>query len=408
MPDNEDNWIALEFEVSSLFDGAPVREEELFAGRATEVLRMLRAVMDRSKHVILFGERGVGKTSLSNVFWKRYNKTLQSFVVARVQAGPQDSFSSLWSRALDEVNAECRSKQHALSAEITVDREELHPSEIRRQLEKFTANMLPVIIIDEYDKIIDGNCRTLTANLIKELYDFSVSATVILVGVAEDIGDLIDDHKSLDRALIQVPLHRMPDNELRAIIDSRFDRTKMSIDIDATWTIIKLSRGLPYFTHALSKHAAIVAIECHSLVIKNEHVDAAMDKFIEDSTVMFRDEYRDATQSNQSNNFRQSLLACALAKTDEEGFFTATDIIEPYSSIMNAPKLISHFDKHLRRFSTSEGGDILIKRGGDRQQKFRFADPMMQPYVIIRGIKDRMVSGDVRKKLLEQEQPSLL
>src|SRR5688572_20211303 len=68
---SEDDWVALEWEVRQLFDGAPIDEEDLFAGRQTEVHRMLESVLERSKHVVLYGEKGVGKTSLSNVFWKR-------------------------------------------------------------------------------------------------------------------------------------------------------------------------------------------------------------------------------------------------------------------------------------------------------------------------------------------------
>jgi ATP-dependent Clp protease ATP-binding subunit ClpA len=72
-PASPDDWMMLEFEISTLFDGAPIDEEDLFAGRSHEVRRILEAVFARSKHVVLFGERGVGKTSLSNVFWKRFN-----------------------------------------------------------------------------------------------------------------------------------------------------------------------------------------------------------------------------------------------------------------------------------------------------------------------------------------------
>lgn len=65
---------------------------------------------------------------------------------------------------------------------------------------------------------------------------------------------------------------------------------------------------------------------------------------------------------------------------------------------------IAHFEKHLRRFSSPDGGDILIKRGGERQQTFRFRDPMMQPYVIIRGIQKGMVDEGARNLLLQKEQ----
>lgn len=129
-----------------------------------------------------------------------------------------------------------------------------------------------------------------------------------------------------------------------------------------------------------------------------------MESFISDTERLFRDKYRDATRSNQENFFQQSLLACALAKTDEEGFFTANDVVIPYSAIMKDKKRIAHFEKHLRRFSSDEGGNILIKRGGDRQQTFRFADPMMQPYVIIRGIQSKMIDDAAKSILLQREQ----
>jgi Cdc6-like AAA superfamily ATPase len=406
-PTSAEDWFVLEFEINALFDGAPIDEEDLFAGRSTEVLKMLRTVMERSKHVVLFGERGVGKTSLSNVFWKRYNKTLRSFVVARVQAGPHDNFSSLWIRALEELKANGFGVGKEDYVQFETDFETITPSQIRRELQKCGPNALPVIIIDEFNEIVDEDAKTLTANLIKELYDFSVTTTVLLVGVAENISELLEEHRSIGRALVQVPLRRMSDAELREIIQKRASRTIMEFSQDAVWTIVKLSRGLPFFTQTLSKYAALHAIESRHIKITNEDVEASMERFINDTETSFKDAYRNATRSNQENYFQQSLLACALAATDEEGFFTANDVVEPYSAIMKEKKRIAHFEKHLRRFSSDEGGNVLIKRGGDRQQTFRFADPMMQPYVLIRGIQSKMIDEAAKSILLQREQGRL-
>lgn len=181
----------------------------------------------------------------------------------------------------------------------------------------------------------------------------------------------------------------------------------MKFSEDAIWTIVTLSRGIPYFTQTLSKYAALQAIKRRSVLVNNEDVESSMGRFIEDTEKKFRESYRAATRSNQENYFQQSLLACALAKTDDEGFFTANDVVEPYSAIMADKKRIAHFEKHLRRFSSNEGGNILIKRGGDRQQTFRFADPMMQPYVIIRGIQSKMIDEDAKTILLQKEQGDL-
>jgi len=254
---------------------------------------------------------------------------------------------------------------------------------------------------------VDESAKTLTANLIKEFYDFAITTTVVLVGVADNIGELIADHASIDRALVQIPLNRMSESELREIIHRRSSRTVMKFSGDAIWTIIILSRGLPYFTQTLSKHAALHAIDHRRLEVTNEDVEASMDRFIRDSATSFKDAYRDATRSNQDNFFQQSLLACALAKTDDEGYFTANDIVEPYSAIMKERKRHAHFEKHLRRFSSADGGNILVKKGGDRQQIFRFKDPMMQPYVIIRGIQSKMIDDAAKAILLQKEQGTL-
>lgn len=403
-PKTADDWLVLEFEISGLFDGAPISEEDLFAGRSGEVSRMLRAVMEKSKHVVLFGERGVGKTSLSNVFWKRFNKMLQSFVVARVQASPADDFSTLWIRAIEELKASANASGKANYAPIEIDFDTITPSQIRRELAKCSPNALPVIIVDEYDKLEDRDAKALTANLIKELYDYATTTTIILVGVAESIGQLVEDHASINRPLVQIPLSRMDDRELKEIITSRASRTVMQFDPDAMWTIITLSRGLPFFTQTLSKHAALVAIENRRLTVTNDDVEASMERFIKDTEASFKDEYRAATRSNQANFFQESLLACALAESDEDGFFTANDVVEPYSAIVKEKKRIAHFERHLRRFSSDEGGNILICRGGERRQTFRFTDPMMQPYVIIRGIQKGMIDEAARSILLQREQ----
>ena len=259
-PTSADEWMALEFEIQRLFDGAPVDEEQLFAGRLSEVTKMLQTVMERSRHVVLFGERGVGKTSLSNIFWKRYGKTLQSFIVARVQCGPQDDFSSLWVRALEELKAMGLSRGRPEYVTFDADFVSITPSQVRRELQKISPNALPIIIFDEYDKVTDRDTKILTANLIKELYDFAVHTTVILVGVAENISQLVEDHASIGRALVDVPLNRMSEKELKEIIYQRAKQTPMSFSNDAIWSIVILSRGLPFFTQ---NSVEARGFECH-------------------------------------------------------------------------------------------------------------------------------------------------
>src|SRR5271170_7437460 len=99
-PKTSIDWVQLELEVRRLFSAAPLsphglpgagHQEILYPGRASEVRLMMSAVHDPAKHILLYGERGLGKTSLSNTFWQSGNTAGNPIVTARVQAEPFDS-----------------------------------------------------------------------------------------------------------------------------------------------------------------------------------------------------------------------------------------------------------------------------------------------------------------------------
>ena len=46
---------------------APVNSRSLFAGRLDQIERMSEAINSRGRHAIMYGDRGVGKTSLANI-----------------------------------------------------------------------------------------------------------------------------------------------------------------------------------------------------------------------------------------------------------------------------------------------------------------------------------------------------
>ena len=52
---------------------------------------------------------------------------------------------------------------------------------------------------------------------------------------------------------------------------------------------------------------------------------------------------------------------------------------------------ISAFQQHLKNFISDEGGNILVRKGRERAYRYRFKDPLMQPYVIMRGIEQKLV-----------------
>lgn len=407
-PESPEDWMQLSFDITQLFSTGPIDEERLFAGRTSQVRSLLETALERSKHAILFGERGVGKSSLANVFWKRYGKSLQSFVIGRVQTDPSDDFSSLWIKALEELKVFAESTGRAALVPINTDYETVSPDTVRRELQKCNPNAIPIIIIDEFDKLQDADAKELTANVIKSLSDYNVTTTIILVGVAENVTELVRDHESVRRPLAQVKLDRMSNNELNEIINLRLKLTPLRLDGDARWKIVLLSRGLPFYVHMLGKYAFQNAVENRRITVKDEDVDAAMDRLITETEQSFHDEYTLATSSNQTDaKFEEVLLACALAETDDSGFFSPTNVIPPLSKIRKKTVKHANFQRHLTEFISDIRGHILIRRGRERQYRYRFRDPMMQPYIIIKGIREEMIDEITRNILSYPEEPGL-
>jgi hypothetical protein len=85
------------------------------------------------------------------------------------------------------------------------------------------------------------------------------------------------------------------------------------------------------------------------------------------------------------------LLACALAEEDEFGFFASSDVREPLSRILHRPSETSTFARHLERLSGDSRGAILQRSSVAGTARYRFVNPLLQPYVAMRGISDGVV-----------------
>jgi hypothetical protein len=84
-------------------------------------------------------------------------------------------------------------------------------------------------------------------------------------------------------------------------------------------------------------------------------------------------------------------LACALLQGDELGYFTAGDVREPLKAIMGKAYDIPQFAGHLKDLASPKRGDVLQRTGEKRRRRYRFTNPLLQPYVVMRGLDDELV-----------------
>ena len=404
---SSDDAAAKRFEANELFTpSAPIAIAELFAGRQIQAEKMVDAIGERGRHIVLFGERGVGKSSIAQIVPYLIPRGPRQIRHIRVQAFPGDSFSIVARRIFTSIHFRANYDEGEKAYNVA----EFYPNDITiddflNEMSNFKESQIPIIVIDEFNEIDDMRTSTIIANIIKSLSDSASNVTILIVGVADNITELFEKHQSIERCTEKIQMPRMTVNERKDILDKRISRLGMNLSGDAKWKIINLSKGLPTYVHALGKYATFNALKDGRLVISESDVDAAIAEILQSAQQTLKYSYESATRSNQARaQFRHVLTACALAKVDDSGFFMPAAVKEPLSNILKRKIEIANFQETLKEFAESRG-QILEKLGEPRSYRFRFANPAMQPYVIMRGIKDNIVDDAARVALSSPEQP---
>jgi Cdc6-like AAA superfamily ATPase len=404
----------ISFTAGSVFTpGSPINGQDLFSGRTDQIKKVLGAISQKGYHAILYGERGVGKTSLSNVLGAIMQGMGVQVIAPHVNCDSHDTFSSLWHKVFKEISTS-RAKQGIgfgaadvttvtpLTAQLP---DNITPDIVRQTLTGLSQGGNTVLLIfDEFDRIQHKDVTTLMADTIKMLSDTGVTATILLIGVADSVDALIQDHISIERALVQIPMPRMSNQEITQIVKKGADKLGVTFSNDALEEIKYLSQGLPYITHLLALHSVRVAADLHTLTITTQHVHSAIKIALEQWQESIKVAYFDAIKSHQPvNMYKEVLLACALAKTDEFGYFTAAAVRSPLKAITGKNYEIPNFAKHLKDFSDDARGTILQRVGEARRFRHRFASPLMRPYITIRGVAEGMIDQVKIQKLNEEE-----
>ena len=145
------------YEVNQLFTpSTAVTTAELFAGRTAQMQRIIDAVAEPGRHVILFGERGAGKTSLVQVVPAIVPGRRDRIRYFRVQAFPTDSFHSVGKKIFRKI----KFVANAGNGEQEFDASDLYegkitPDDFIDEFSHFNRNDVPIVVIDEFQEITD-------------------------------------------------------------------------------------------------------------------------------------------------------------------------------------------------------------------------------------------------------------
>jgi hypothetical protein len=241
-------------------------------------------------------------------------------------------------------------------------------------------NAPAVVIFDEFDKLAAPDIKSAFADLIKIVSDTAGLVTIILVGVAENIHELVGEHASIERNLVHVELPLMSDDEIRLIYTRGLERLGLSFDSTVPLQVARLSGGFPHYAHLLGLASAKAAIGNEAVSISVATFDTACNMALQDAIEKYRDAFARATATTQASRYPRILSACGHARADARGIFRATDVVEAFEIVFGEPLSIQAVVPALGEFLRADRASVLKAVMVRGRQCYQFADPMMRPY----------------------------
>lgn len=379
--------------IETVFTPSCPINQNLFCGREKEAQSIIEGLCQPGAHVILYGDRGVGKTSLAQFACTKLLEVNGSYSWNKIICSSDDTFETVMEKVFktlgitfeDEVsksknagiNTALASFGGSKSSTIHCYCQISNPGWCAEHL----ANQKCVLLIDEFDTIATGNAgeKQKFSQLMKILSDNTSPVKLFIVGISSSVDDLLEGHRSVGRALNQVHLNRMLREELLDIIQKGEEKTNLHFDTVVKDKIVDYSLGLPYFTHLISLYSSRKAVVEERREVSIDDFNEGLQQAIDNADVSLRESYRAAVGIN--DNLLKKEIVYAASQAGARGRFTMNDWLDAYAKIFDK-KIVSVTINSKLQNSINKPDSLLksIRRG-----VYIFNDSRMPSYINLLG-----------------------
>ena len=398
-PTRDEDVISFKSRAREIFvPSQPIRTRDQLKGRERHLQRTVEGLEDPGRSVFIYGERGVGKTSLALTAALAYHNSESEPI--HISCHPTTNIGHLITqiarRMLDQPLISRAGKRITEIKVKTSLVDLLH--RIEHEPEKVPAHvdindavdllneLLPkrdnypyAVVVDELDVIDDPTVKADISFLIKQLGDHESRVKFMFVGIAETVDKLIAQHGSTGRYLATVQVDRLDPLMLRSIIVDGFAQLGVSIWEPLATRIAYLSDGFAHYTHLVSLKLALRYAEAapDTSSIGSQLLETALGNAIEDAEVFMKTAYDNAVQK-----YDQEYARVLWSVADDWQLERSTrDIFESYCRICHSmgrePKTKSELTQYLNVLKAPSHGSTLVSH---RRSWFKFRESMLRGY----------------------------
>lgn len=379
----------------------PISSVEFLKGRDDELQDVERALFAPGRNVFIYGDRGVGKSSLAATAAFQYQSAEATPIF--VGGAKDETFVSMIANIANQALGRSRLHTTKMTRGLALDwrglkwswGQELSVKEVSSQLATVgdAVDLLaevasvhsksPVVVIDEFDQIGNPDERNRFAALLKHLGDRGIPLKLIFTGIGSSISDLLGAHHSATRQLAQIELGRLGWIPRREVVIQAAQRFGLEVDPNVAWRIAIVCDGFPHYIHLITEAMLWQAADdkevCEELTM--EHYHLGLRKAIAMVSMSLQEPYRLAVLHRD-----KELEDIVWATADGEDLWRSTrDMHDAYTVIAEKRQRLdvldrSSFTKILGRLKTKSYGEIL-QAVPNRPGWYTYTEKMVRGYV---------------------------
>lgn len=385
----------------------PISSVELLKGRHKELGDIRRALFAKGRHMFIYGDRGIGKSSLAQTAALEYQSSDANII--QIGCTRTSTFyeimQSIASSLLGKLNStEIQAKtgvnlkffNFELLVKSTTKLEAPTVSNMEQALNVISDirelhSDKPIIVIDEFDAIQEPEERYKFAEFLKKMGDSGIYVPMIFSGIATSLDDVLGGHQSSIRQLFPVQLLPISWDSRWDILVEALDAFKIKFDDEIKYRVAGISDGFPYYVHLITEQLLwTVYDDPDTLHVANfSHYNESLKKAVETVQEHIRRPYDLATMRH-SPDFHHAIWAAA----DSSILYRKIDsIYASYERIIrdlnykspHDDKLIpidrKKFSQRLNTLTKASHGSVLKKMSGNRTGWYQFSENMLRGYV---------------------------
>lgn len=357
----------------------PITDPKMFAGRTEVLARLIAALEDQRLHSVVFGERGIGKTSLIHVLAQAARDA--RYHVIYLSCGPDSSFGETIRSIAEDLPLLYHADYGptAKESETGSSFADLLPVDgisVRRASDLFAkaVGTRVLVLMDEFDRSESVEFRRNIADLMKNLSDRAVRVQLVIAGVATNFTELVAHVPGIRRNIFALELPAMTAPEIRDLVHNGEAATGLTFDAAAIDFVVSVAHGLPYVATLLSHHASLSAVDEGRTVVTADDVSAGIAEALTELSNRISKRSRLQIAEGVRNGLHKVLATLAREALLSGGRFTNDDINALYKGGENASRCRALID------SLVLDGTLVQATDEETGREYRFLEESVPAY----------------------------